>query len=168
MILTNGTIKAFTYKAGLLSAVAHDLRLSLRRFEVRVEGDSLSARFWPSSFEVDGAIENGELAVDRLGEKDRRDIYSNLTAKVLLVESHPEIRYRGRIEESPAEVRLRGQLEMLGESVDTPLTLLPSGGRLVGEVTIIPTQWGIKPFSAAFGTIKLQDRVRLTFDLPRA
>ena len=39
---------------------------------------------------------------------------------------------------------------------------------VTGEVTLTPTRWGIKPFKALMGAIKLKDRVLIRFDLPAA
>jgi hypothetical protein len=35
------------------------------------------------------------------------------------------------------------------------------GARLVGELELAPSQWGIKPFRALGGTLKVQDRIRV-------
>lgn len=51
----------FTFKEGLLSAVAHDLKLRVGRFEVQVESEpwSVSARFEVASLEVVCAMKEG-------------------------------------------------------------------------------------------------------------
>jgi hypothetical protein len=35
------------------------------------------------------------------------------------------------------------------------------GERLTGELEIVPSHWGIKPYRALGGTLKVQDRIRV-------
>jgi len=160
----DGTIYVFTFKEGLLSKVAHDLRLTVRRFEVHLDGDAIDARFWPESFEVDGAMRRGRLEPGALSEKDRRDILGNMTAKVLDTRRHGEIRFRGAARDGAA--RVEGQLELAGRTAPVSVPVTVAGGRVRGEVELRPTRWGIKPFKALLGAIKLKDRVVVRFDLP--
>lgn len=55
---------------------------------------------------------------------------------------------------------------MAGQRRPLALLLGLSRDRLHGEVELTPSRWGIKPFKALMGAIKLQDRVRVRFDLP--
>ena len=63
----------FTKKEGLLSKVAHDLRLSLARFEISRDGDTVRGRFWPDTLTVDGAMRDGRL--------DAGDVAANAFAR---------------------------------------------------------------------------------------
>ena len=38
-------------------------------------------------------------------------------------------------------------------------------GRAQGSATIAQTRWGIRPYSALFGTLKLGDEVGVRFDV---
>jgi hypothetical protein len=51
---TRGTLYVFTFKEGLLSKVAHDLRLSVQRFSVQVDGENVVAAIATSALTVDG------------------------------------------------------------------------------------------------------------------
>ena len=52
------------------------------------------------------------------------------------------------------------------ELVDVQLT--ESGGKIKGNFSVLQTRWGIKPFTAMMGTLKVADRVDVEFevDLP--
>lgn len=159
------TIQVFTYKDGLLARLAHDLRLSLGRFEIERDGAAVSARFWPGSLRVDGAIDRrGQLDPDALSDSDRRKIGENLAAEVLLLDRFPELSFRGQL--AADEAAVAGELSMAGRSASVQVPVEARDGRLRGEVTLVPSRWGIAPYRALAGAIKLQDRVRVVLDLP--
>lgn len=163
---TEGTVQVFTFKEGLLSSVAHDLRLGLKRFELTVNGDTLTVRFWPESLEVDGPMKNGQLDAGGLSAKDRRDIHENIVEKILHTARNPEGRFEGRITPGEGPVRTAtGTLTLHGQSQPLSVTARVENGRAKGEVDLVPTKWGIAPYKALMGAIKLQDRVRVSFDV---
>jgi hypothetical protein len=168
--ITQGTFHVFTYKDGLLSSVAHDLRLSLERFEVEVDADAgtVSGRFWPASLRIDGSVKHGTLDPKGLSDRDRRDIHDNLTEKVLHTDRQPEVRFTGKLAVDAPLGRVDGTLSLGGRDAPLNVTLRREGGRYQGEVELVPSKWGIAPFKALMGAIKLQDRVRVVFDLPAA
>ena len=161
--INEGVFHVFTYKDGLLSKVAHDLRLRLTRFEVVVDGDAVSGTFWPAALEVEGPMVRGQLDAGGLSDKDRRDIRGSINDKILLTARHPQATFEG----TRMGARVSGQLTLVGRSAPVDVHLTEDGDRLRGEVTLTPTRWGIKPFKALLGAIKLKDQVLVRFDLPR-
>lgn len=159
---TDGTIQVFTFKEGLLSKVAHDLRLTLTRFEITRDGDAVRGRFWPETLEVDGAMRGGRLDPGGLKPKDKRDIHQNMTRKVLQTSRHPVV----ELDATRDGARLQGQLTLNGRTQPITCAVSEAGGRLTGRVTLVPSRWGVQPFKALMGAIKLQDRVEISFDLP--
>ena len=163
--LQTGTIHVFTFKEGLLSRVAHDLRLTLHRFEIAVDGRHVSGRFWPESLSVDGAIgTRGALDTSTPKPKDRREIHGNITDRILQTQRFPEVRFEGL--RSGAGWALRGDLHMRGHSIPISIDAQVTDGILSGDVELTPSRWGIAPFKALLGAIRLQDRVRIRFKLP--
>ena len=105
MPATPATIHVFTYKDGLLARLAHDLRLTLGRFEIQRDGATLSARFWPASLTVDGAIDRkGQVDRHALSDSDRRKIGENIATEVLHLDRSPEASFRGRFVDGEASV----------------------------------------------------------------
>ncbi|MCA9561343.1 MAG: YceI family protein [Myxococcales bacterium] len=160
--LTDGTIHVFTFKEGLLSKVAHDLRLSLSRFEIRLDGDAVEATLWPASLAVDGAVENGRLRPDGVSGKDKNDIHGNATGpKILDVARHPTVEFRG----ARRGDRVEGTLRLAGREAPLAFPVTEADGRAAGSFELVPSRWGIKPFKALMGAIRLQDRVQVVFDV---
>ncbi len=157
-----GTIRVFTFKdrRKLLSTVAHDLQLTLERFEVVQDGDHWTVRCFLDSLVVDGAATDG--GVGPMRDKDRRDILENLRKKVLHTRRHPEARFEGVF----ASGRISGRLTLVGRDAEIDFAATEADGRLRGRVELRPTRWGIKPFKALMGAIALEDRVIIEIDVP--
>jgi hypothetical protein len=87
----------FTFKEGLLSRVAHDLRLHVERFTITREGDELLARFEPASIVVDGVMHGESLDAHELGQRDRTKIAQTIRDDILRTRQHPSVEFRGRL-----------------------------------------------------------------------
>ena len=164
---TPAKIEVFTYKDGLLARLAHDLRLSLGRFEIVREGDEIRGRFWPGSLTVDGAIgRGGELDTRALSGSDRSKIAGNIAERVLDLARFPEAGFTGKLAAGEGTHTLEGTLTLVGRAVPLRVSVRAAGGRLLAEVLLVPSRWGIAPYRALAGAIKLQDRVLVKLDLP--
>lgn len=159
---SSGSFKVFTYKAGLLSRLAHDLRLSLARFEINVDGDNISAKFWPESLSVDGAVKKGRVDPNTPGPSDKQKIHGNITEKILHTARHPEITFTGT---GASTGKVKGDLTLHGRTQAIEMRVRQAGSGYKGEVELVPTRWGIPPFKAVGGAIKLQDKVRIEFEV---
>ena len=94
--------RVFSYKEGALSALAHDLELSVTRLTLELDEPSpagppdaprrLTARFAADSLVVLHAMKDGHPTA-QLSASDRRKIEKTLVSDVLDVRRHPEIRY---------------------------------------------------------------------------
>lgn len=155
-----GEIHVFTFKEGLLSKVAHDLRLTLERFEIAVDGDVVRGRFWPGSLGVDGTMRDGKLDPKGISDKDKRDIRGKISDKVLHTSRHAEVAFEGRATTGDdGHHRIEGTLALHGRRAPLTVTTVVDDAGARGEVTLTPSQWGIAPFKALLGAIKLHDRV---------
>ena len=161
MTSMTSTIQVFTYKDGLLARLAHDLRLTLRRFEIQRDGASVQARFWPGSLQVDGAIDR-RAQLEAMSDGDRRKIGENIAGDVLHLDRAPEASFRGQIVAGGA---VEGELTLAGRSAAVRVPVQVVGDRLRAEVTLAPSRWGIAPYKALAGAIKLQDRVLVVVEL---
>jgi hypothetical protein len=156
-------IHVYTFKEGLLSKLAHDLRFTLQRFNISARGAEVFARFELGSLRVDGVIRNGKLERAELDQGDRDKILETMK-DVVRAREHNEVRLVARVLNREPPFLVEGQLALHGETRPIHLRLEREDDRLIGSVTITPSQWGIKPYRALGGTLKLQDRVRIAID----
>ncbi|MCB9508296.1 MAG: YceI family protein [Myxococcales bacterium] len=169
--ITRGTIHVFTYKEGMLSAVAHDLRLTLRRFRINVDGENVAGEFFPETLHVDGAVRDGALDARALSDRDRDKIRATMAGEVLRISQFAKVAFVGTARADGAQVLAKGTLELVGKRQELELAMRresgDSGEVLRGEIELQPSRWGIRPYSALAGTLRLQDRVRVEFELTR-
>ncbi len=161
--------QVFTFKEGLLSAIAHDLQIRVTDFTVTADEQALApaplveARFSASSLRVVTALKDG-TPIPNLSDKDKREIEGNIVKDVLAAARYPEIRFLGRrIDRQPGRIGIQGELTLHGVTRPLEVVFSPSGDRWVAEVPIHQPDFGIKPYSAMLGTLKIKPTVKLRF-----
>jgi hypothetical protein len=151
-----------TRKAGAAAVAGHNLLIEVGAWTATLTlGDepALELTADPRSFKV---IE-GTGGIQTLGEDDKANITQTIDAEVL---KGGPIEFRStRIEQSNGRLRVEGELNLLGTR--RPLTFevtIGDDGRLAGEATFKQSDWGIKPYSALFGTLKVADELKVAID----
>jgi len=164
---TRATVHVFTFKEGVLSRLGHDLRFTLRGFTLELDGDEVRGRFPTDRLTLDGALRDGALDPGALSAKDIRDIDDNVAKDVLKTKRFPEAHFSGRVDDPrSSQPRIEGSLELVGRL--SPLSIRARrerDGQLTGRVQLVPSRWGIKPFKALLGAIRIQDRVDVAFEI---
>ena len=161
--------EVFTFKEGLLSPVAHDLRLEVTRFTVDLDeaAGTVEATFDPRSLRVACAIVGGHDAPATLSASDRRSIEERIVDDVLGAKRHPEIRFRSRSASRDGDGwRVEGTLALHGHDRPMSVRARYEGGKLVAEVAVHQPDFGIKPFTALFGTLRVRAEVKVRLTLP--
>jgi hypothetical protein len=161
----------YTEKAGLLSGVAHDLKLRVEQFEIVIDLDakpaSLRARFDASSLRVVCALQAGREQPQALSGKDRREIEATIVREVLEARRYPTIEFRStRIEAEPTAARIEGVLTLHGR--ERPLTLQTSreNDRARAEVHLHQPDFAIRPYSAMLGALRIKPDVTVRLTTP--
>jgi hypothetical protein len=164
--MSAASVRVFTFKDGLLSRLAHDLQIRATDWEIVVDGDAVRGRFGLAGLRVDGAVEHGRVIDGKLSSSDRAKIERTMADDVLELRRHPVAMFEGVLDREA--LRVRGELTMHGRTVElAPLVIREDGDRLVLEVSLMPSRWGIAPYRALAGALKLQDRVVIRLSLPR-
>lgn len=170
---TSAECHVFTFKEGVLSAVAHDLRIRVERFTIDVDEEAgpIEARFHADSLRVDCAMKDGREAPDTLRDGQKRDIEANIVDAVLHPRKHPEIVFRstkveGKIEGKVDERRIEGTLSLHGVTRPIHAVARRQAGRWITEVELHQPDFGIKPYSAMLGALKIRATVRVRVSVP--
>lgn len=164
-VITAGQVHIFTFKTGLLSRIAHDLRLAATQFEVTHDAGIAQARFDVDSIRVEGVMRQGRLDEQGLDESNRKQVERTMREEVLHAEEFPHVTYEGVVRERSGGLDVDGHLEMVGQTAPLQLAVERADGWLTGEVELRPSRWGIVPYRAMLGAIQLQDRVLVRFRL---
>lgn len=155
----------FTFKEGLLSPVAHDLRLRVGSFWIEIaEGaGSIVASFDTRSLSVDTPMKDGVPNPGALSAADKLKIASQIRDEVLHSARHPEAKFSS----SSVSARADGGYDLTGQlSLHGVTKLLHAGTRVVEgrqqlELTLHQPDFGIAPFRAMLGTLKIRPDVQI-------
>lgn len=162
----NAICRVFTFKEGVLSALAHDLEIDVGKVVVEVADDlAIDARFDASSLRVLHAMSNGHPST-ALGDGDKRKIEKTIASDVLDVRKYPEIRFVAPAPTAEGEgYRYKGQLTLHGATRTVEVVSKKQGDKQIAEVVLHQPDYGIKPYSAMLGTLKIKPDVRLRLEV---
>jgi polyisoprenoid-binding protein YceI len=158
----------FTFKEGLLSAVAHDLKLEVATHEVTIDGDSkVVATFDARSIRVVCARSGGADDASALSAGDRRKIEATIAEDVLVVRRFPEIRFvSSSVTRAGDGFLVKGDLTLHGTTRSISFTTRTELGVRVAEVTLHQPDFGIAPYRALLGALRLRPDVRVRVEVP--
>ncbi len=168
--LSRFTVRAFA--GGMLSAFAHNPTIAIRDFAGNaefapdtLERASLRLKIKAASLEL----------IDEVSDKDRKEIERIMREEVLETSRYPDIIFEStaisgnRINDGQYRVRITGDLLLHGVvnkcSFDSQAWVAAESLRAQGELALRQTDYGIKLVSAAGGTIKVRDELKLSFDI---
>jgi hypothetical protein len=155
-------LSVYTYKAGALSSRAHDLRLRCTDFEI--ERDGAEVRAWADlkSLRFSAVMHLGQVKPSRLVALASGEIERNIQA---ILRSVPSTRatFEGRIDSSQTLV---GTLFLGSASTRVSAQVKSMDAGLVVSFSLLQSSLALKPFSALFGTLQVQDRVEVVVRCP--
>ena len=166
MIIIEGECRLFTFKEGALSALGHDLALRASRWSVdlRRESRTVTARVVAASVEVVCARRHGADDMDALSSGDRAKIERTARSEVLRVERFPEVLFEGAwTGDHPSAVD--GSLTLCGVTKPIQVAVSRVEGRVVCTATVHQPTWGITPYHAMLGALRVQADVRVEWSL---
>ncbi len=166
----NSECLVFVYKEGLLSKLAHDLKLQVDRFSIEYDEAErrVVATFDPSSFQVVCAMADGKDDPSALSSGDKKKILANLSKDVLHARKHPEIQFESsEVTPQGDGFVVQGQLTLHGVSRSIRAKVAPQGDRWATEVSLHQPDYGIKPYTAALGALRIKPDVKVRISAPR-
>jgi hypothetical protein len=151
------------YKAGLLSAFGHDHDISAPAAgTVDVAGRGVELHVEAAALRVQDA---------KVSDKDRAEIQATMLGSAVLDAVHyPEIRFRSTSAESGGSGawKVAGELTLHGETRAVSMDVHEKEGHYAGTCRLDITNFGIKPFKAAGGAVRVKDTVEIEFDIQLA
>lgn len=151
----HSTITIHVGKAGLFSTAGHEHRVSAPIAEGAID-DSEASHVW---LRVDAA----RMTV--LAEKDQEPVQSTMQKSVLESARFPEIRFESTSihKTDNGKWAVTGNLTLHGKTNSITFDVHNEEGAYKGEARIRQTQFGIEPVSAAGGTVKVKDELKIDF-----
>ena len=157
----------FTFKEGLLSAVGHDLQLTVEKFSITVEEGRITGTFDPASLKVVTALKGGAAHPGALSEKDRKTIEGYIREDVLHARRYPKIQFvASALEPDDDGWTFQGQLELHGRTRAIRGRVERRDDVRVTRVSLHQPDFGITPFRAMLGTQRIGARVDVEIRVP--
>lgn len=154
-------IEVRTFKAGMLSKVAHDLLIRSTKHELSLDGARVMASVDLEALEVVDAQKNGQPDPGALTHKDKSKIEDTMRNDVLHTKRFPRATFDGSIESGT----IAGDLTLHGKTRRISFKPAHDGTAFMGELPLLTPDFGIPPFKALMGALKLEPEIRLTIKL---
>jgi polyisoprenoid-binding protein YceI len=161
-----GTLTVRTGKGGAAARAGHNLLIEVARWGATIE---LGADPSQSVLELTAdsrslRVLEGSGGMTSLGDDDKSGITQTIDEEVL---KGTAIVFRSATVESSGDGRLHvhGDLELAGGINPVAFELeLGDDERVRATATVKQSAWGMKPYSALFGTLKVADEVEVAID----
>jgi hypothetical protein len=159
----NAKLTVRTKRTGAASKAGHDLLIEVTSWSAVLDPDADPAlRLMADSSSL--RVLEGTGGMQELDDEDKAGIEKTIDEEVL---TGTAIEFRSSVVELGADGSgtVKGELELAGRRhpVNVELTSAEDG-RLMGTATIRQSDWGMKPYSALFGTLKVADELEVGFE----
>jgi len=164
----------FAGKTGIFSAFAHNHEIGVKSFSGRVVVPAAGAGGGSLEMEVDAP---SLVVLDKEpSEEDKKKIFNSMHNEVLESAKYQKISFKSvsvsDVKQTGSDAYsfvVNGDLSLHGVTkriaVPVAATVTPQQLRATGKYTLKQTDYGIKPYSAAGGSIKVKDEVVVNFNI---
>jgi polyisoprenoid-binding protein YceI len=161
----NGALSVRTKRTGAAAKAGHNLHMRVTTWDAVLTIAEDPAQ---SSLEVnvDGAslkVLEGTGGMQALGDDDKENIQQTIDDEVL---KRQAVTFRSTAVEPSADggLSVQGELTLLGATRPLAFGVVTDDGKLNAAAVIKQSAWGMKPYSALFGALKVVDEVEIEID----
>ena len=162
----HATLSVRTERAGAAAKAGHDLLIHVKDWkgtvEVGEDGAVAGARLEADATSFD--VIEGTGGAMKLGDEDMANIRQTIDDEVLKRE-RISFRSATAVPGEAGRTRLEGELSIVGRAEPFSFELeLAGDGSLAASAVVTQSGWGIKPYSALFGALKVKDEVAIAIE----
>jgi polyisoprenoid-binding protein YceI len=159
-----GTLSVRTGRRGAASKAGHDLLIEVTSWDatLAVAEDPADTRIELSADGGSLRVREGTGGMQALGDDDKANIEQTIDEEVL---RRQDISFRSSRVQPGGDGRLRteGDLTLLGNARPIAFdVVVGADGAITASATVKQSTWGIKPYSALFGALKVADEVEVS------
>jgi polyisoprenoid-binding protein YceI len=156
----DGTLSVRTGRTGTVAKAGHDLLIHVEAWSGTLDLDTPQVTLDADATSLH--VIEGTGGMKSLDDDDRANIRQTIDDDIL---KRVEIRFRSTaVERTDGGLAVRGDLTLVGTSRPIAFDLALDDGRVTGSAVVTQTEWGMKPYSALFGALKVADEVRVEID----
>ncbi len=167
---SSAVCQVFTYKEGILSAFAYDLRINVTSFVIDLGENEhfIKASFDAGSLRVDCAMVNGAERPGALSSWEKEEIEVNIIKDVLDTNNYKYILLASSsVTKDDSAYFIKAVLTLHGTEKEISFAVKEEGKYYVADVPLHLPDYGIRPFSALLGTIRLKPDILIRVRIPR-
>jgi polyisoprenoid-binding protein YceI len=160
----NATLSVHTRRGGAAAKAGHDLVIEVTSWRAALEV-SEDAQATSVELEADATslrVRKGTGGMQALGDDDKANIEQTIDDEVL---KRRDIVFRSTGAQGAAEpdrISVEGDLTLVGTTRPIAFELaVGDDGTLRATAVVTQTRWGMKPYSALFGALKVLDDVEV-------
>ena len=174
IVASESSFWVFAGKTGLFSALAHDHEIGVKSFSGKVTIPKAGAAAGALDLDIDAK----SLAVldKKVSDEDRTKIFNSMHNEVIESAKHPKITFKSvsvsdvkQTGDNAYGLVVNGDLTLHGVTkriaVPVNVKITPQLLTATGKYALKQTDYGIKPYSAAGGTIKVKNEVVVNFNI---
>ena len=159
----NGSLKIRTGRTGGAAKAGHDLVIEVESWQATLDPEASPALTLIADSRTLRVLE-GTGGLKSLSDGDKGDIKKTID-KDVLKGCAIEFRSSEVQETAGGGLSVRGELSLNGKSAPVAFDLTRADdGRVTGSATVQQTAFGMKPYSALFGALKVADEVTIVID----
>jgi polyisoprenoid-binding protein YceI len=156
----DGILSVRTSRTGAVAKAGHDLLIHVTEWSATLDTDAPSLTLDADSTSL--RVREGTGGMKALDEDDLANIETTIDDEVLLKR---DISFRSTSVTADGDsLSVSGDLTLVGTTHPLSFDLALADGRVRGEAQVKQTEWGIKPYTALFGALKVADQVRVEID----
>jgi len=159
----DATLLVKTGRTGAAAKAGHDLVLEVTAWQATLEvaGDATSLTLDADATSL--RVRSGSGGIQSLGDDDKANIETTIDDDVL---KRTDIAFRSTaVHDGGGTLDVQGELTLAGRTRPLAFTVtVADDGALSGSAGVRQTDWGMKPYSALFGTLKVADEVRVVIE----
>ncbi|MGH2867682.1 MAG: YceI family protein [Solirubrobacteraceae bacterium] len=159
------TLRIRTGRKGAAAKAGHDLLIEVTAWKATIEagGQAGATTVTLTADARSLQVREGTGGMKALGDDDRKNIHQTIDDEVL---KGTAIEFASRaVRETPGGLEVDGELELFGRRhpVSFPLGV-GEGGELSAATRLRQSDWGMKPYSALFGALKVADELTVELE----
>jgi polyisoprenoid-binding protein YceI len=156
----DGTLSVRTGRTGTVAKAGHDLLIHVDRWSATLDLDTPKVTLDADATSLH--VIEGTGGMKSLDEDDRANIRQTIDDEIL---KRVEISFRStEVQQSDGRLAVRGELTLVGATRPITFDLALDDDHVSGSAVVTQTEWGMKPYSALFGALKVADEVRVEIE----
>jgi polyisoprenoid-binding protein YceI len=163
----NATLTVRTARGGAAARAGHDLTIHVTAWQasLAVGDDAVPSAMELTADATSLRVHEGTGGMQPLGDDQKASIHQTIDEKILRRE---DIVFRSTGVQRGADdshLRVEGELTLAGASRPIAFELAVADDGTIGASAVVTqTAWGLKPYSALFGALKVADDVDVVLD----